>query len=56
MEPMNVGAGSVFVTGGQIEIENQASHPRVNGHDEELVKRPMLQVFLSSSLPRSLVP
>jgi len=33
MEPMSFAPGPVLATGSQIEIESQASRPRVNGHD-----------------------
>jgi len=56
MEPMSFAAGPVHATGSQIEIENQASQPRMKGHDGASVKATSLPDILPTSSPRPVVP
>jgi len=48
-EPMSFVAGPVLATSTQIEIESQASQPRVNGHDGASVEATSLPAILPVS-------
>jgi len=58
MGPMSFAAGPVHATGSQIEIESQASQPRVDlkGHDGASVKATSLPDILPTSSPHPVVP
>ena len=49
VEPMSFAAGPVLATSTQIEIESQASQPRVDGHDGASVEATSLPAILPVS-------